>query len=181
MGPGILPEITVGKHNPPCHLQMPNQTLSCKKESISEHDPEAPSSHLKLTVSKWKSILWSVQIWHSCWNSWMSCHPGKRGRPSSVLSAFSSKLSISDCMGVHKCIRYGQLACFGRHYECWKVYKGFRTTYAPLQMTSISGRALCILPGQCKPHTAAITAAWLHSIKVRVLNFPYLQSRSFHL
>ncbi len=27
-------------------------------------------------------------------------------------------------MGVHKCIRYGQLACFGRHYECWKVYKG---------------------------------------------------------
>ncbi len=27
--------------------------------------------------------------------------------------------------GVHKCIRYGQLACFGRHYECWKVYKGF--------------------------------------------------------
>ncbi len=32
--------------------------------------------------------------------------------------------------GVHKCIRYGQLACFGRHYECWKVYKGFRATYA---------------------------------------------------
>ncbi len=128
------------------------------------------------------SMVRQVQIWHSCWNSRMSCHPGKRGgRPSSVLSAFSSKLSISDCMGVHKCIRYGQLAWFGRHYECWKVYKGFRTTYAPLQMTSISGRALCILPGQCKPHTAAITAAWLHSIKVRVLNLPYLQSRSFHL
>ncbi len=30
-----------------------------------------------------------------------------------MLSAFSSKASISDGMGVHKCIRYGQLACFG--------------------------------------------------------------------
>ncbi len=24
IGPGIRPETTVGKHNPPCHLQMPN-------------------------------------------------------------------------------------------------------------------------------------------------------------
>ncbi len=32
----------------------------------------------------------------------------------------------------------GQLACFGRHYECWKVYKGFRATYALLQITCIS-------------------------------------------
>ncbi len=34
-----------------------------------------------------------------------------------MLPAFSSKASISDGMGVHKCIRYWQLACFGRHYE----------------------------------------------------------------
>ncbi len=43
---------------------------------------------------------------------------------------------------------------FGRHYECWKVYKCFGATYAPLQMT-------CIAAGQFKPHTAAITTAWL--------------------
>ncbi len=54
--------------------------------------------------------------------------------------------------GVHKCIWSGQFACFGRHYEYWKVYKGFRATYAPLQTTSISGKALCmsISAGQCK-------------------------------
>ncbi len=28
------------------------------------------------------------------------------------------RASISDGMRVHKCIQYGQLACFGRHYEC---------------------------------------------------------------
>ncbi len=32
-----------GKHNPPCHLQMPTKALSCKKEAICEHGPEAPS------------------------------------------------------------------------------------------------------------------------------------------
>ena len=40
MGPGILPETTVGKHNPPCHLQMPTKALPCKKEAICEHGPE---------------------------------------------------------------------------------------------------------------------------------------------
>ncbi len=37
--------------------------------------------------------------------------------------------------------------------------------HAPLQMT-------CISAGQCKPHTAAITTAWLRSRRVRVLNWP---------
>ncbi len=64
MGPGILPETTVGKHNLPCHLQMPTKSLLCKKEAICEHGPEAPlcpwaKAHLKRTVSKWKSVLWS--------------------------------------------------------------------------------------------------------------------------
>lgn len=27
----ILPESTVGKHNPPCHLQMPTKARSCRK------------------------------------------------------------------------------------------------------------------------------------------------------
>ncbi len=43
MGPEIFPETTFGKHNPPCHLQMPTKALSCKKEAICEHGPEAPS------------------------------------------------------------------------------------------------------------------------------------------
>ncbi len=42
MGPGIVPETTVDKHNPPCHLQRPTKALSCKKETICEHGLEAP-------------------------------------------------------------------------------------------------------------------------------------------
>ncbi len=153
MGPGILPETTVSKLNLPCHLRMPTKALSCKKE----HGPEAPScpvgqGSFKMDCFKVEkcSIFRRVQIWHSWCKSWTPYPPGWRGRRvSSVLSAFSSKASISKGMGVHTCKWYGQLACFVRHYECWKVYKGFRTTYVPLQTTSISGKALCISAGQC--------------------------------
>ncbi len=101
-------------------------------------------AHLKWTVSKWKSVLWSDE---SKFDILVGNHRRRvlraKEEGDSMSSAFRSKASISDGMGVHKCIRYGQLACFGRHYECWKVYKGFRATYAPLQMT-------CISAGQCK-------------------------------
>ncbi len=33
-------------------------------------------AHLKGTVSKWKSVLRRVQIWHSCWKSRTPCPPG---------------------------------------------------------------------------------------------------------
>ncbi len=65
MGPGILPETTVGKHNAPCHLQMPTKALSCKKEAICEHDPEVPSclvgqGSFKMDCFKvGKSVQWS--------------------------------------------------------------------------------------------------------------------------
>ncbi len=52
MGPGILPETTVGKHNPPCHLQMPTKALSCKKEALCEHGPEALSCPVGLFQSE---------------------------------------------------------------------------------------------------------------------------------
>ncbi len=97
-------------------------------------------------VQKRRSVLWA--------------------KASSMLSAFSSTASIFDGMGVHKCIRYGQLACFGRHYECWKVYKCFGATYAPLQMMSISA-------GQFKTtYCSYYNSMALYSRRVRVLNWP---------
>ncbi len=107
MSPEILLETTVGKHNPPCHLQMPTKALSCKKEAICDHgleDPSCPVGQGSFKMDCFKvekcSVVRRVQIWHSCWKSRTPCPPGKRrGRPSSVLSAFSSKASISDGMG----------------------------------------------------------------------------------
>ncbi len=82
-------------------------------------------AHLKWTVSKCKSVLWSdeSEFYILVWNHGRHVLWAKEEGDLPALSAFSSKASISDGMGVHMCIRYGQLACFGRHYECWKVYK----------------------------------------------------------
>ncbi len=109
--------------------------------------------HLKWTVSKWKSVLWSDE---SKFDILVGNH-GRRvlrakeeGDLSACYQRSVQKTASLMVWGEHKCIRYGQLACFGRHYECWKVYKGFRATYAPLQMTCISGKVLCISAGQCK-------------------------------
>ncbi len=64
MGPGILPETTVGEYNPPCHLQMPTIALSCKKEAMCEYGPEAPlypvgQGSFKMDCFKLESVLWS--------------------------------------------------------------------------------------------------------------------------
>ncbi len=106
-----------------------------------------------------------------------------------MLSAFSSKASSSDGMGLYKCIWYEHFACFVRHYECWKAYNGFRATYAPLQKTSISGKALCISAGQCKTTSNQIkslllshhhsTSALVSEILMSVLQTVQKNNRQF--
>ncbi len=124
-------------------------------------------------------FLYEVQVWRllldACGLRALRCHCITH-RHDSVIDIIkwaqeyfqkplSVNTSISDGIEVHKCIWYGQLACFERQYKCWKVYKDFRATYAPLHMTSISGKALCMSAGQCK-------FDWFRSRRVRVLNWP---------
>ncbi len=59
-----LPETTVGKRSLPCHLQMPTKALSCKRKPYVNMVQKCcrvlwAKAHLKWTVSKWKSVLWS--------------------------------------------------------------------------------------------------------------------------
>lgn len=68
-----------------------------------------------------KSVLWSVQIWHSCWWS--------RERRSSIQFKSQHLWWYKNAYG-HK-----QLACFGRNYAFWKVSKGFKATNTSLQKT----------------------------------------------
>ncbi len=110
------------------------------------------SVSLSLTVWRHRQlVVQSCSVHTARVKSGTPCLRAKEeGELSSVSSVFSSKAQHLWWYGVHMCICYGQLACFGRHYVCWRVYKGFRVIYAPLQMMSISGKALCISAGQCK-------------------------------
>ncbi len=58
MGPGILPETTVGKRNLPCHLQMPNKPLIMQKGSHNgkEHSPGKGSQLWNMLPNEFKVI-----------------------------------------------------------------------------------------------------------------------------
>ncbi len=78
-------------------------------------------AHLKWTVSKWKSVLWSDESKFDI----LVVNHGRRvlrakeegDLPACYEHSVQKPASLM-VWGVHKCIRYGQLACFGRHYEC---------------------------------------------------------------
>ncbi len=83
-----------------------------------------------------------------------------------MLSAFSSKASISDGMGVHKCIRYGQLALWAEGTMNAERY------IKVLEQHMRPSRRRVFQQDNAKPHTADITTEWLRSRRVRVLNWP---------
>ncbi len=160
MVPGILPETTVGKHNLPCHLQMPTKFLSCKKGAKCEHGPEALSCSVGPSLI-YNGLFQSGKVFCGQMSPNLtflleitgSVSSGlKRRETSSVSSAFSSKASLSDGMGVHGGA-YGiwaSLLVLEGTMNAERYIQGFRATYAPLPITSISWKALCISAGQCK-------------------------------
>ncbi len=74
--------------------------------------------------------------------------------------------------GLHECVWHGQLTHLERHHQCWKVYPSSRTTYAPIQTSSLSGKTLHFQHDNARPHTASITTSWLRRRRIRVLKWP---------
>ncbi len=78
-------------------------------------------AHLKWTVAKWKTVLWSDE-------SKFEVLFGKLGRHvirtkedkdnPSCYQALSSEACISDGMGLHECVWHGQLTHLERHHQC---------------------------------------------------------------
>ncbi len=66
-------------------------------------------------------------------------------------------------MGLHECVWHGQLTHLERYHQCWKVYPSSRTTYAPIQTSSLSGKTLHFPTWHARPHTAS---------RIRVLKWP---------
>ncbi len=72
-------------------------------------------AHLKWTVSKWESVLWSDESKFDILIGNHGCRvfrTKEEGDLPECHQLFISKASISNGVGMHKCIRYGQLACF---------------------------------------------------------------------
>ncbi len=166
MGSGILPETTVGKHKPPCHLQTLTKALSCRKEAICEHGPEAPSC--PVGQGSFKTDCFKVEKGsdeskfnilvgnHGCCvlrakeeGDLPVCYQCSVQKPASLMvwgciSAYSMG-SLHVLEGTMNAERYTKVLEQHMHPSRGRVFQ----------------------QGNAKPHTAAITTAWLHSRRVR--------------
>ncbi len=110
-------------------------------------------AHLKWTVSKWKGVLWSDE-------SKFDILVGNHGRPvlrakeeGDLPACYQRSVQKPASLMVWGCISaygMGSLHVLEGTMNAERYIKGFRATYAPLQTTSISGKAVCISAGQCK-------------------------------
>ncbi len=94
-------------------------------------------------------------------------------------SAFSSKASISDGMGCISAYGMGSLHVLEGTMNAERYIKVLEQHMLPSRRCLFQGRPCVFQQDNAKPHTAAITTAWLRSRRVRVLNWPALQI--FHL
>ncbi len=124
--------------------------------------------HLKLTVSKWKSVLWSDE-------SKFDILVGNHGRR--VLQA-KEEGDLPACY-LHSVQKPASLMVWG----CISAY-GMGSLHVlegimnaeryirVLEQHMLPSRRRVFQQDNAKPHTAAITTAWLHSRRVQVLNWP---------
>ncbi len=158
MGSGILPENIVGEHNPPCHSPLPAKNSIGQKEAISKHDPEAQAFSLgqgsfKMDCGKVEncSVVRRIKIWSSFWKNWDAMSSGlKRTRTTQVVISAQFRSLHLWWYGLHECVWHGQLTHLERHHQCWKVYPSSRTTYTPIQTSSLSGKTLHFPTWQCQ-------------------------------
>ncbi len=181
MGPGILPETTVGKYNPPCHLQMPTKAPSCKRKPYVNMVQKCcrvlwAKAHLKWTVSKCKIVLWSDK-------SKFDILVGNHRRR--VLQA-KEEGDLPACYqrSVQKPVSLMAWVCISAYgMGSLHVLKGTMNAeryIKVLEQHMLPSRGRVFQQDKAKPHTAAITTAWLRGWRVRVLNWlPAVQI--FHL
>ncbi len=125
-------------------------------------------AHLKWTVSKWKSVLWSDE-------SKFDILVGNHGHR--VLRAKAEEdLAVCYQRSVQKpasLMVWGCISAYGM--SSLHVLEGTMNAeryIKVLEQHMLPSRRCVFQQDNAKPHTAAITTAWLHSRRVRVLNWP---------
>ncbi len=180
MGPGILPETTVGKHNPLCHLQMATKTLSCKKESICEHGPEALScpvgqGSFKMDRFKVKKCSMVRRVKFDILVGNRRCRVLQAKEEEDLPACYQRSVQKPASLMVWGCISaysMGSLHVLEGTMNAERYIKVLEQHMLPSKRRLFQGRPSVFQQDNAKPHTAAITTALLRSWRVRVLNWP---------
>ncbi len=131
-------------------------------------------AHLKWTVSKWKSVLWSDESKfdilgnHGCRvlrakeeRDLPACHQRSVQKPASLM--------VWGCISAYG---MGSLHVLEGTMSAERYIKVLEQHMLPSRRRLFQGRPCVFQQDNAKPHTAAITTAWLRSRRVRVLNWP---------
>ncbi len=180
MGPGILPETTVVNtiRRAICRCQLklyhakrkPYVNMVQKRRRVLWAE-----AHLKWTVSKWKSVLWSDE---SKFDILVGNHGRRvlRAKEEGELPAcYQHSVQKTAILMVWGCISaygMGSLHVLEGTVNAERYIKVLEQHMLPSRRRLFQGRSCVFQQDNAKPHTAAITTAWLHSRRVQVLNWP---------
>ncbi len=133
------------------------------------------NAHLKWTVSNWKSVLWSDEskfdilvgnhgrrvLWAKEEGDLPACYQHWAQKPPSLM--------VWGCISA-----YGMdsLHVLEGTINAERYKKVLEKHMLPSRRRLFQGRPCVFQQDNAKPHTAAITTAWLHSRRVWVLNWP---------
>ncbi len=112
---------------------MPTKALSCKKEALCEHGPEAPSClwarSFKRTVSKWEKCSMVRRVKFDILLEITDAVSSGLREGKTFQRVVSVKVKsqhlwwYGGCLEVCAYVHMGSLHVLERHYECWKVCK----------------------------------------------------------
>ncbi len=132
-------------------------------------------AHLKWTVSKWKSVLWPDKskfgilvrnhgrrvLQAKKEGDLPACHQRSVQKPASLM--------VWGCISAYG---MGSLHVLEGTMNAERYIKVLEQHMLPSRRRLFQGRPCVFQQNNAKPHNAAITTAWLHSRRVRVLNWP---------
>ncbi len=154
---------------------MPTKALSCKKEAVCEHGPEALScpvgqGSFKMDCFKVKkcSMVRRVQIWNLVGNP--RCRVLWAKEEGDIPAYYQRSVLKPASLMVWGCISayvVGSLHVLEGTINAEMYIKVLQQHMLPSWRHLFQGRLCLFQHDNAKPHTAAITTAWLHSRRVR--------------
>ena len=151
----------------PCHLPYVNMVQKRRLVLWAK-------AHLKWTISKWNSVLWSDE---SKFDILVGNHERCVLRPKEgdLPSCYQRSVQKPASLMVWGCISaygMGSLHVLEGTMNAERYIKVLEQHMLPSRRRLFQGRPCVFQQDNAKPHTAAITTAWLRRRRVRGLNWP---------
>ncbi len=125
-------------------------------------------AHLKWTVSKWKSVLWSDESKFDIPVVNQGCRALRAKEEGDLPACYQCSVQKPASLMVWRCISAYSMGSLHVLYGTMNAERYIKV----LKQHMLPSRQCVFQQDNAKPHTAAITTAWLRSRRVRVLNWP---------